>query len=125
MTEWKNFTGQPTPSIIDTEYENCNFNQPQPVDSGGDVYVGVRLFPGDDTSRTFTSCNLCNCEVPPGSTVVNCNTTIVQRGLLSRTEIITIDGDSVSIDYHKNVIHGRWTSSGYEYKETPVEIEGD
>ena len=125
MTERKNFFGQPTPSIIDTEYRDCNFSQPQPVDSGGGVFVGVRLFPGDDSARTFVSCNLGNAEVPPGSTVTGCNTAIVERGVLSRTETITIDGESTDIEYHKNVVHGRWTSSGYEYKGTPDEYEVD
>lgn len=125
MTRRKNFGGQATPSIIDGEYERCNFMHPQPIDSGSGVFVGVRLFPGDDTPRTFINCNLTNSEVPPGSTVTGCNTAIVQRNQFSRSERVTIDGFEVSIDHHKSIVHGRWTSSGYEYRQTPEEFETD
>lgn len=119
------FTVTDLPELEDHAYVECNFSQYQPVDSGGGVYVGVRLFLGDDTPRTFTDCNLSNCEAPPGSTVIGGNTAIVQRDLLSRTETVTIDGVGVSIDHHKNVVYGRWTPGGYDYKTTPEEFEVD
>lgn len=125
MTKRKNFVNQTTPSIIDTEYLECNFGHTQPVDSGGGVFVGTRLFPGDDTPRTFTDCNLINCEVPPGSTVTGCNTAIIQRRLFDFSESVTVDGQTVTIDHYKNVVHGRWTPSGYEYKGTPDEYSVD
>lgn len=125
MTEGQNFRNQATPDIIDDEYVRCTFAQDQPVDVGGGVFEGVRLFPGDDTPRTFTECNLCNCEPPPGSTVTACNTTIRQTNLESYSETVTVDGDSFTLQHHKHVVHGRWTPGGYEYKGTPEEIEAD
>lgn len=125
MTSRQNFIGQTTPSIVDTEYEECNFAQPQPVDSGGGVYVGVRLFPGDDTPRTFRRCNLCNCEPPPGSTLEQCNTTIKRNRVVTSSEDVTVDGVVTSLDHHSHFVEGRWTPGGYEYHPSPVEIEVD
>lgn len=59
MTERRNFSFEQTPSIIDTEYVDCNFTQ---------AVAHTRLFPGDDTPRTFIDCNLKNCDLGPGST---------------------------------------------------------
>lgn len=124
MTRLKNFTKDgPTPSIIDTEYERCNFGQPQPVDMGGGVFTGVRLFPGDNTARTFTRCNLINCEVPPGSTVVNSNTAIIRRDLVKVTDTVVVDGESFDRVRKINRVQGRWTPGGYEHKSTPEEYE--
>jgi hypothetical protein len=124
-TQRKNFTNQDTPSIVDTDYILCNFFHDQPIDVGGGVFEGVRLFPGDDTPRSFTQCNLVNCAVPPGSTVINCNTSIVETGLLGATETVTIDGQDVVIQHHKNRVHGKWTPTGYEYHPSPIEFEVD
>ena len=55
-----NFRNQETPSLIGIEYECCCFAQSQPIDTAS-VKTGVRLFPGDDTARTFIKCNLVNC----------------------------------------------------------------
>ena len=125
MTRMKNFSNQQTPSIIDTEYERCNFFQDQPVDSGGGVMVGVRLFPGDNTPRVFRECNLVNCEVPPGSTVDGGNTAIIVRSVVASTDTIIIDGQSIDVEHHSNFVHGKWTPSGYEYKPAPEEIKVD
>jgi hypothetical protein len=114
MTEGRNFSGQVTPSIIDTEYVRCNFSLPYPVDSGGGVLVGVRLFPGDDTPRTFTRCNLINCEPPPGSTVIDCLTSLITTSTVV-TEII-IDGEPLGDVFEETrSFAGRWTPGGYEY----------
>lgn len=96
-TEHKNFSGQATPSIIDIEYQRCNFAQ---VLSDPNLPNRVRLFPGDDTPRTFFRCNLVNCEVPPGSTVVKCNTSIVASNMLIGSITVTVDGRSSSIDFY-------------------------
>lgn len=125
MTRNQNFVMQLTPSIIDTEYTHCNFSQQQPVDVGGGVYEGVRIFPGDDTPRTFIECNLGNCEVPPGSTVTRCNTWMRQTNLVTSTETITIDGEGSDIDHHIHRVHGKWTPSGYEYLLPPRDLEVD
>ena len=76
MTRYRNFSGRPDRRVVDTEYEDCNFSQPAPRLAGR--HKGVELFPGDPTPRTFRRCNLVNCEVPPGSTLIQCNTTIVE-----------------------------------------------
>ena len=124
MTRLKNFSRDgPTPSIIDVEYEMCNFARPQPVGKGGGVFEGVRLFPGDDTPRTFVRCNLINCEVPPGSVVTNCNTAIIERDLIKKVDTIVVDGESFDMTTKINRVHGRWTPEGYEYKSSPEEIE--
>lgn len=126
MTKGKNFSGQVTPGIVDTEYESCNFTQSQPVDVGGNMQ-GVRLFPGDDTPRTFTRCNMTNCEPPPGSTLTDCNTTIRENYLPSSPDTLTIDGVENTIEHHINRIHGRFNPEtwGYDYHPTPVDKEVD
>ena len=97
VTERKNFSGQATPSIIDTEYQRCNFAQTLPDPN---LPNRVRIFPGDDTPRTFFRCNLVNCEVPPGSTVTKCNTSIVAPNMLIGSITITVDGNSSSIEFY-------------------------
>lgn len=125
MTKQKNFTGKITPSIIDDEYFECNFCHPNAIDSGGGVWIGVRIFPDDDTPITFIECNLVNAEAPPGSTLTRCNTAIIQRGIVTSTESITIDGETINIDHHKDIFHGNWTPDGYVYKDTPVDMQVD
>ncbi len=122
MTERKNFSGQATPSIIDTEYRHCNFTQQEPVDVAGKKR-GVRLFPGDDTPRTFIKCNLMNCEPPPGSTVDDCLTCIKEFLKVTSTDTITIDGESESVRHHSDFVHGRFDPStgGYIDLDTPEE----
>ncbi len=107
MTERKNFSGQATPSIIDTEYQRCNFTQTLPDPN---LPNRVRLFPGDDTPRTFFRCNLVNCEVPPGSTVIKCNTSIVASNMLIGSITITVDGKSGSIEFYGTKFYrdGQW-----------------
>ena len=128
MTEGKNFAGQATPGIVDTEYRNCNFTYHEPVDGTGDdagKKRGVRLFPGDDTARTFVDCNLCNREVPPGSTVTGGLTVIKDFSLVTSTEEIEIDGETIEIDHHSDRIYGRWLPDGYDDLQTPTDIEVD
>lgn len=77
MIQDKNYTNQPTPDEIDTEYRSCNFTQ-QGVSDGLGGWLPTRIFPGDDTPRTFVRCNMVNCEPPPGSTLIQCNTQLVE-----------------------------------------------
>lgn len=109
--------------VIKETYEGDNFSQPQPVDIGGGVFRGVRLFPGDDTPRTFIHCNLLNCEVPPGSTVVKCLTAMVETGVEVSTESIRTGGQNVIVKRRANIIHGKWTPSGYEDRSTPLVVD--
>jgi len=78
MIKEKNYSNQLTPSDIDTEYQNCNFSQQGETD-GGSGWQPVRIFPGDDTPRTFIECNLGNAIPPPNSILTRCNTTIIER----------------------------------------------
>ena len=107
VTERKNFSGQATPSIIDMEYQRCNFAQTLPDPN---LPNRVRIFPGDDTPRTFFRCNLVNCEVPPGSTVTKCNTSIVASNMLIGSITITVDGNSSSIEFYGTKFYrgGEW-----------------
>lgn len=118
----KNFMGYDVAAIpLDTEYRNCNFARRAP-DTSGPQPVGVRLFPGDDTPRTFIDCNLINCEVPPGSTVTNCNTAIIEYGVADTVDRLTINGVEIhSKQKTKMRAHGRWTAGGYEYFPSVVE----
>ena len=124
MTEGKRFTGQVTPSIVDTEYRNCNFSQPAPVDGTGEAagrMRGVRLFPGDDTPRTFIDCNLLNCEVPPGSTVIGGLTAVVER--ITTAELVNVDGLELRGESVSHRVHGKWTAVGYVDRHKPETVE--
>ena len=41
MIEKKNFAGQATPSIVDTEYRNCNFSMKMPADAAEKILPGI------------------------------------------------------------------------------------
>ena len=122
----KNFSNfDPAAIPVDSEYVACNFTQKVP-DTSGAQPVGVRLFPGDDTPRTFRNCNLVNCLPPPGSTVINCNTTIAEYDVFDFDETITIDGVVIDTTTHyKMVIHGRYDpdTETPEYHPTPIEVQ--
>ena len=125
MIKQKNFSNaDPATLPADTEYVSCNFTQSVPNTSGANP-VGVRLWPGDDTPRTFTNCNLVNCEPPPGSTIVNCNTTISEYGVFDYEETITVDSVIVNTrTFTKQIIHGRYNpaTETYDYHPTPIEV---
>lgn len=122
MTERENFSGQVPPLIIDDEYRNCNFSQPQPLDVGG-LKRGVVIFEADTTPRTFVDCNMTNCEPPPGSICTNCNLTIAERNVATTTETVTIDGEDIVLQHHSNFIHGHYDSVAETYRDldTPRE----
>ena len=120
----KNFHNMPVNEIpVDTEYQRCNFSRSQP-DLGPPV-VGVRLFPGDDTPRTFIDCNLFNCETPPGSTIINCNTWIVETGIPGPTDTLEVDGVvEHTVQYHDRTVHAKWDGVNYDragYPQTTPE----
>lgn len=123
VTKGKNFSGQTTPSIVDTEYVECNFAQPEPVLDGGD-YIGVRLFPGDDTPRTFTHCTMTNCEPPPGSTCDR-RCTIKRKQVVVDTDTITVDGQSITLNLYADVVYGHYRDGAYVYLSVPLEIPCD
>lgn len=118
----KNYRDIQTPIEVDTEYVGCCFAQSQPVDTEG-VKTGVRLFPGDDTPRTFTGCNLVNCELPPGSTLIKCNTTLITRQTLVNTSTIIINEQEIVAGDEVDIIHGKYDQDlGYVY-QTDQEVE--
>ena len=124
MIKNKNFHGQITPSIIDIEYQSCNFQQPNFIDIDGQK-KSVRIFPGDDTPRTFINCAMGNCEPPPNSILIHCNTTIKQRQVLVNTEVVEIDGDSIEVKDYADIVYGAYKNGEYVYRSTPLQIPCD
>lgn len=124
MIERKNFSGNPNPDVGgETHFRRCNFAQPEPVDQGGDVYTGVPILTGSGPC-TFENCNLVNCEVPAGSTITKCNTTIRRSKVEIRTDELVIDGLDLSPSVYADIIYGRQTEPGvYEYQPEPVVLE--
>jgi hypothetical protein len=122
MITEKNFFGETDPDVGgETEFTNCNFAHPQPVLDGAD-YIGVRVFPGDDTPRTFTRCNLVNCEVPPGSTMTKCNRAIVRRNVVTNSEDIVIGAETITVEIKANLCYGHQIGPGiYNYYAVPSE----
>ena len=127
MVKLKNFSGlttPPPPYDTETEFEQCNFTQPAPDTSGANP-VGVRLWPGNDTARTFFRCNLLNCEPPPGSTVTKCLTAMKSFGLLGTLE--TVEIDTVVLDSYQNRfnrVHGQREPDGSYVYDQQDEEEG-
>lgn len=125
MISNKNFSGiDPAALPLDAEYERCNFSRAQ-ADLGPPI-VGIRLFPGDDTPRTFIQCNLVNCEPPPGSTLIRCNTALIEDGVLVETDTVLINGVVVATNNRTGKrIHGRYNgdTGAYQYLTTPDLIE--
>lgn len=122
-TKGKGFVGQSTPRIIDTAYEQCNFMS-RSVNEIDGLKVGIRIFPGDDTPRTFLNCNLINRIVPPGSTIINCNTSIIEYDVVTSTETVQIGSEVISIDNKSNFCHGFYDPETLspDYKQVPDEI---
>ena len=116
----KNFSGLLAPDIIDTEYFECNFSHRSPIEVAG-VKVGVRIFPDDDTPRTFTRCNLVNTQVPPNSVVIKCNTTIRESQVLIDIETITIDGSDIVLNNYADRIYGNADGLYQTPKDLPID----
>ena len=71
----KNFSRNPSPDVGgETHFVRCNFSQLEPVLDGTE-YKGVPILVGSGPC-IFENCNLVNCEVPAGSIMTKCNTTI-------------------------------------------------
>ena len=119
MISKKNFSNMDVNLIpVDTSYEQCNFSRSQP--ELGPPVVGVRLFPGDDTPRTFTDCNLFNCEPPPGSILVRCNTWIVETSIPAHVDELIIDGIVVhTTQFHDRTCYGKYVDGAYDYTGYP------
>lgn len=129
MTKDKNFSNQTVPSIIDTEYKDCNFSYSNCLTVLGQK-VGHRIFPDDDTPRTFIDCNLTNCETPPGSLIVKANgqqigMSVIGRNVIKSTDTVAIDGDTIIVNDYVDRNYGTYFQGVYTYritpKDTPVE----
>lgn len=119
----KNFKEVPIDQIpLADEYIQCNFARRNPQDVQGNKR-GTRLFPGDDTPRVFTRCNLMNCEPPPGSTVRRCNTHMVASSVLDHEDVVTVDGVELARNSYYNSIHyGRWDPLSEAYIDNPAPV---
>lgn len=127
-TTRRNFSNQVPPEVIDTEYVECNFTQKVPVTQGQNRR-GVVIFGADTTPRTFIDCNLCNVEVPPGSTVSGGNTTIKEFEVVDEDnsqEVELPDETLWTFDVPQDVVYGRVnpTTLEYEDKPTPETLKG-
>jgi len=122
MIKDKNFSNVPVGDIpVDLEYVDCNFTRSTPIDIGGGVMRSHRLFPGDDTPRTFTHCNLTNCEPPPGSTLINCNTNVFNGRLVVDVELVLVDSVEVGRnDVSDRVLYGRLNPTTLVYEDLPT-----
>jgi len=107
---------------LDTTYEKCAFWFEQPVFPGP---VGNRIFPGDDTPRTFIDCNMANALPPPGSTLIRCNTTLSERHVVKEANVITIGTRVINETRLETLIHGRTDPVTLlpVYKPTPVRVD--
>ena len=113
------------PLLSDRHFSECNFVHRQPVDSGGGIMIGTRLFPAETTGITFDNCNLINCEPPPGSTVNGGNVAIIVYNVITASDTVTVDGEVITLDTHSNFVHGRYWNGAYEYRPTPEQVEAD
>ena len=121
----KNFSKVTTPLPpfdTETEFIGCNFSKRVP-DTSGVNPIGVRLWPGDDTPRIFTKCNLMNCEPPPGSTIVGGNTCVKEFDVAGTVQVITVDG--IEVDSYTNTferIHGHLDPATLTYVYHPEDL---
>ena len=119
MVEGKIFANG-APPTLDTEYKGCSFFFDAPAAGP----IGNRIFPGDDTPRTFVECNLVNAIPPPGSTLTKCNTTLTEHGNVIGQDSITVGGETISRDITETVIYGRTDPVTLlpDLKATPIRI---
>ena len=128
MISEKNFHNMPVNEIpVDTEYQRCNFSRSQPQQQG-QTRFGERLFPGDDTPRTFINCNLLNCETPPGSTVIGGTTAIIETMVEGPTDTLEVNGVvEHTTQYYDNIKYGKWNAEtdSYDYDPSPITMPVD
>jgi len=81
-----NYSHMPTPPVIEDTYTSDNFTQ---------AVANTRIFPGDDTPRTFIRCNLVNCDLPPGSTKIDSMHGHLVRDVASDVKVV-VDGTTIT-----------------------------
>lgn len=102
----KNFSEGQLPYLLD-EYDGFTFRYHNPIDDAGTMRPH-RLFPGDDTPRTFIDCNMVNCLPPPGSTVIRCNLKIISHDhALPPADTVTIGATVITRPAFENRLYGR------------------
>lgn len=123
MIQEKNFSNADPASLPDeTEFQLCNFAQRVPITQGA-TRRGVRLWSGDDTPRTFIRCNMVNCEPPPGSTLIDCNTRIIEYDVFAFADEIVIDSVVVSSeDRHDMILYSRYNPETESYDDDPSPV---
>ena len=92
-----------------------------------DTPVGHRIFPDDDTPRTFVNCNLLNATPPPGSTVTGCNTTIARNERrLTNPKNAPPTEKRENVPKYEQIIYGHTDKVTLEavYKPKPVKNPG-
>jgi len=111
----KNYREGKAPPLL-AEYVEYAFAYKRPLIDGGGKRVGHRIIPADDTPRIFRDCNLVNCIPPPGSTLIHCNTTIVE--IEEKPRPIEVG------DAHEDVIYGRTNPDTLkpEYRTVPLKV---
>lgn len=77
------------------------------ADKIGAVYKPHRIFPNDNTPRTFINCNLVNAIPAPTATLINCNTSIIERNLP------TGEMDSKGNPVFECIVHGRTNPTNF------------
>ncbi len=124
MIKGKNFMRIDIADIpVDAKYDSCNFGRRNCIDTAG-VKTGHRLFPGDDTPRTFIRCNLVNCELPPGSTTTNEKNAILERDILLSSEDMVIDGETIVAETRGMRTYGYHVNATGQYEYiTPIDTE--
>jgi len=109
----RNFSGQVSPPKAD-KYIACNLGQPDCRREAGKP-KGIRLWPNDDTPRSFERCRLTNCELPPGSTTVGCRQAILEKKVLKDTDTIKIDGEEITTENYERRVYGKIEDGDYLY----------
>jgi len=116
----KNYREGRVPPMQDT-YEGFAFSFLRPDYDAEGNKVAHRIIPDDDTPITFIDCNLTNACPPPGSTLINCNTTITRIERRTKLGDGTDRGDESD---RFDLIYGRTNPDTLvpEYKNNPIKV---
>ena len=108
--ESKNYRNGKEPPLLDV-YDGYCFAFENPLGNG--KKKPNRIIPGDDTPRTFIRCNLVNAIPPPGSTLISCNTSIIERNLETGA------ADSKGNPIFECIVHGHTDPIGFGEIDNP------
>ena len=119
----RNLSGQTIDNPA-SEYIGFNFSRPQPDERDGKK-VGVQVFPAD-ARITFRRCNLDNVEPPEGAVLEDSVCRLIEVGAVAGACEIEVGGETITINQHGNVVHGKWDVAAGEwsyYQEPKVFVE--